>query len=80
MPCWWTIITPIPKSEALEVPTTMPMNLSSRLALILVLGIALLPGQVRAGVFNPETFTLANGMQVVVVNNPRVPAVTQMVC
>ena len=33
----------------------------------------------KAGVFNPETFTLKNGMQVVVVNNPRVPAVTHMV-
>ena len=32
-----------------------------------------------AAVFNPETFTLKNGMQVVVVNNPRVPVVTHMV-
>jgi len=79
MPSWWTIITPILKSEAPEVPTTMLMTLSSRLALALLLGITLLPGQARAGVFNPETFTLANGMQVVVVNNPRVPAVTHMV-
>jgi zinc protease len=31
------------------------------------------------GVFFPETFTLSNGMQVVVVNNPRVPVVTHMV-
>ncbi|MAH85547.1 MAG: peptidase M16 [Rhodospirillaceae bacterium TMED8] len=35
--------------------------------------------QVKAKVFNPETFTLQNGMQVVVVNNPRVPVVTHMV-
>ncbi len=31
------------------------------------------------GVFFPETFTLDNGMQVVVVTNPRVPVVTHMV-
>jgi zinc protease len=33
----------------------------------------------RAGVFNPETFTLKNGMQVVVIENHRVPVVTHMV-
>lgn len=32
-----------------------------------------------AGVFEPETFTLDNGMQVVVVTNRRAPVVTQMV-
>lgn len=32
-----------------------------------------------AGVFNPETFTLANGMKVVVVSNHRAPVVTHMV-
>jgi len=32
-----------------------------------------------AGVFNPDTFTLNNGMQVVVVKNHRVPVVTHMV-
>lgn len=32
-----------------------------------------------AGVFNPETFTLPNGMQVVLVKNQRAPIVTQMV-
>ncbi len=37
------------------------------------------PIAAEAGVFNPETFTLANGMQVVVVSNHRVPAVTHMV-
>ncbi|MDP6882531.1 MAG: pitrilysin family protein, partial [Rhodospirillales bacterium] len=31
------------------------------------------------GVFNPQTFTLANGMQVVVVPNHRVPVVNHMV-
>lgn len=32
-----------------------------------------------AQVFNPETFTLANGLQVVVISNHRSPIVTQMV-
>jgi zinc protease len=31
-----------------------------------------------AGVFNPQTFTLKNGMQVVVVENHRVPVVSHM--
>lgn len=51
------------------------------LFLILAVGMLALfaarPGQ--ATVFNPETFTLKNGMQVVVVSNPRVPVVTHMV-
>ncbi|MGE5504929.1 MAG: M16 family metallopeptidase [Actinomycetota bacterium] len=34
---------------------------------------------VAAQVFNPETFTLANGMQVVVIPNHRAPIVTHMV-
>jgi zinc protease len=33
----------------------------------------------RANVFNPKTFTLENGMQVVVISNHRVPVVTHMV-
>ena len=42
--------------------------------------VATLPGTTaRAGVFNPETFTLPNGMQVLVVENHRVPVVTHMV-
>ena len=44
--------------------------------------LALAPGitaGAQAGVFNPETFTLANGMRVVVVQNHRVPVVTHMV-
>ncbi|MBI1209763.1 MAG: insulinase family protein [Azospirillum sp.] len=36
-------------------------------------------GAAPAGVYFPETFTLANGLQVVVVTNRRVPVVTQMV-
>ena len=33
----------------------------------------------KAGVFNPETFMLKNGMQVVVISNHRVPVITHMV-
>jgi zinc protease len=33
----------------------------------------------RAGVFNPEVFSLSNGMQVIVVENRRAPVVTHMV-
>ena len=36
-------------------------------------------GQAWAGVFNPETFTLSNGMQVVVLPNHRAPVVLHMV-
>ncbi|MEO5338367.1 MAG: insulinase family protein [Magnetospirillum sp. WYHS-4] len=50
---------------------------------LLLFGAALLAavwnGQAAAAVFNPETFTLANGMQVVAIANPRVPVVTHMV-
>jgi len=54
----------------------------ARLATLFVLSIifaatAALPG--RAAVFKPETFTLSNGMQVVVVSNHRVPVVTHMI-
>jgi zinc protease len=45
------------------------------------LGTALLalPLPARAAVFSPESFTLENGLQVVVVTNHRAPVVTQMV-
>jgi zinc protease len=36
------------------------------------------PGASRAQIFDPETFTLDNGLQVVVVTNRRAPIVTQM--
>lgn len=36
-------------------------------------------GTLRAGVFDPKTFTLANGIQVVVISNHRVPVVTHMI-
>ncbi len=48
------------------------------LALGLLSAPILSPGA-RAQVFNPETFTLKNGMQVVVISNHRVPVVSHMV-
>jgi zinc protease len=48
------------------------------LATALVLGMAMLR-PAAAQVFNPETFTLANGLQVVVISNHRSPIVTHMV-
>ncbi|MBT6095026.1 MAG: insulinase family protein [Rhodospirillaceae bacterium] len=48
-------------------------------SLATAVGLCLFTGTAWAGVFNPETFTLKNGMDVVVVNNPRVPVVTHMV-
>jgi zinc protease len=50
----------------------------ARLILFLLLAVGATP-MAAAGVFNPESFTLANGMQVVVVSNHRVPVVTHMV-
>jgi zinc protease len=47
-------------------------------AFVLLAALAVSP-IAHAVVFNPETFTLKNGMEVVVVNNPRVPVVTHMV-
>lgn len=49
---------------------------------LLVLGLAAFLGlapSARAAVFNPETFTLDNGMQVVVITNRRAPVVSHMV-
>ncbi|MDD3288560.1 MAG: pitrilysin family protein [Alphaproteobacteria bacterium] len=50
-----------------------------RISLILSLLAILSPGVSCAAVFNPETFTLANGLQFVVVKNRLSPAVSQMV-
>jgi zinc protease len=58
--------------------------MAPRLFSRLVLAIALLVGAAlqrpaAAQVFNPETFTLANGLQVVVISNHRSPIITHMV-
>ncbi|HEX2113082.1 MAG TPA: pitrilysin family protein, partial [Alphaproteobacteria bacterium] len=57
-----------------------PSRLFSRLVLAttLFLGVTL-QKPAAAQVFNPETFTLANGLQVVVIANHRSPIVTHMV-
>ncbi|MBT6117870.1 MAG: insulinase family protein [Rhodospirillaceae bacterium] len=50
------------------------------LAAFLLLAPALFAtGPAGAAIWNPKTFTLDNGLQVVVVENDRVPAVTQMI-
>ena len=42
-------------------------------------GLNVVPGQPATGVFDPETFTLDNGMEVVVVGNHRAPVVAHWV-
>ncbi len=54
----------------------MPLFQTTFFAVLLLL--SGLP-EARAGVFNPTTFTLKNGMQVVIVENHRVPVVSHMV-
>lgn len=48
------------------------------LLFLLILGLAL-PASVHGGLYNTQTFSLPNGLQVYVIENHRVPAVTQMV-
>ena len=55
-------------------------SLPCGLAIAFVALLSCLPTRpLSAAVFNPETFTLENGMQVVVVSNHRVPVVAHMV-
>lgn len=61
------------------VPATLPAHAADTAAAISQQSQAPVEPAERSGVFHPETFTLSNGMQVVVVNNPRVPVVTHMV-
>lgn len=51
----------------------------SRLPLLAAIAWLLAPSAAPAAVYNPETFNLANGLQVVVVSNHRAPTVTHMV-
>ena len=44
-----------------------------------LLSVTVVAAPLHAAVFNPETFTLGNGLQVVVVENARAPIVVQMV-
>lgn len=55
-------------------------RISGLVLALTLLSLTLLPaGAARAGLFNPDSFTLANGMQVVVISDHRAPVVTQMV-
>ena len=47
--------------------------------LLALVGLVSITSTAQAGVFNPETFMLKNGMQVVVIPNHRLPVVTHMV-
>jgi zinc protease len=56
-----------------------PRTLSAVLGVLaLTLAAVAAPGHGRAQIFDPETFALDNGLQVVVVTNRRAPIVTQM--
>ena len=56
------------------------MKLFRPISIILVAALVLTgKAPLHAAVFNPETFTLKNGMQVVVISNHRAPIVTHMV-
>lgn len=56
------------------------LSLACFTSLLLLLAVLAWPTtRVSAAVFSPETFTLPNGMQVVVVSNHRVPVVVHMV-
>jgi zinc protease len=57
---------------------TVDMRLLSALFLVAIAFVLPSPSA-AAGVFKPDTFTLDNGMQVVVVTNRRAPVVTHMV-
>ena len=52
---------------------------SSRFLAALLIAGCILPAAAKAKIFDPETFTLGNGMQVVVISNHRAPVVQHMV-
>ncbi len=52
---------------------------SAALAVVVGLAAWLMPPAASAAVFNPSSFTLSNGLQVVVISNRRAPIVIQMV-
>ena len=54
-------------------------RLFGAVALVVAVTLVGLPGPLHAAVYEPETFTLDNGMQVVVVTNRSAPMVTHMV-
>lgn len=56
-----------------------PIPRAVALAALLVVGLFSVPVPSSAAIFNPETFTLDNGLQVVVIPNHRVPVVSHMI-
>ena len=75
---------PLVRLRAAHPVTSRCPSLRRRLAgfglvALLALGLAAPLRPVAASIFNPESFTLANGLQVVVLINDRLPVVTQMV-
>ncbi len=68
---------PAPYRSPVSHPSLAAMR---RAAVLVLLALSLwLPRPAAAGIFNPESFTLANGLQVVVLTNNSLPVVTQMV-
>ena len=69
------------RRRASFAPSPQTARPCQRLGLLaaLVLALAIIAAPARAKVFSPETFTLDNGMQVVVISNHRAPVVTHMV-
>jgi zinc protease len=57
----------------------MARSMAGRSGIALILTLTAFGASSEAAVFNPETFTLANGMQVVVVTNRRAPVVSHHV-
>jgi zinc protease len=61
------------------IAAAAPIAARSLAAFLLLVSVLFAPGPAGAAIWNPKTFTLDNGLQVVVVENHRVPAVTQMI-
>ena len=59
--------------------TDVPAWLSATLFALALLVLSSGPAEAREGLFNPQSFTLDNGLQVVVVTDRRVPVVSHMV-
>lgn len=55
------------------------LSISRRLGLALVVVLAALTAPAHAKIFNAQTYTLANGLQVVLIEDHRAPVVTQMI-
>lgn len=78
-------IPSLPGSPPSAVPAVPPPTQGRRpggwrwAALILAVAALVAPGRGWARVYDPETFRLSNGMQVVVVTNHRAPVVSHMV-